>query len=97
MLEKVLDLFKELYQGIFYLHNKKKSLPDQSSESQAVAEIDNTNVEILIDMGFSNAQARQALSLYPTVDEAAEHLLATGAMAQADAHEETEPQQEVCF
>jgi hypothetical protein len=55
------------------------------------------NAVILTDMGFSLAEARHALSLFPTVDEAAEHLLANGAMAQADAQEEPEQQNEVCI
>lgn len=85
-----MELFKELYQGLFYLHNTKK-LANASSVSNVTAnDVDSANIEILIDMGFAREQAIHALSIYPSVDEAAEHLLMSGAPTQVIIHNEAE-------
>jgi len=96
LLDKVLEIFKELFRGIFYLHNKNKK-STTPAVVLATSEFDPASIEILTDMGFSSIQARQALSLFSSVDEAADHLLMSGAMPTHSFALNVEEQPEVCF
>lgn len=82
LLEKVLEIFKELYHGIFFLHNKRKTSTSPSTNTVTASDLDSRNISILMDMGFTHAQAVNALSIFSSVDEAADHLLFSGNAAQ---------------
>jgi hypothetical protein len=99
LLEKVLEIFKEIYHGIFVLHNKRKSSTSVGATSVPAIELDSAKISILMDMGFTHAQAVNALTLYSSVDEAAEHLLTNGNVGQdaVDAVMAEQQPVEVCF
>lgn len=85
--ERVISVYQELVRGMVQLHHMDEANKQEAELEVLIHEIDTDKVQMLVDMGFSQSDAVDALLQHATVPEAAEYLLSLAAQEQQAAQQ----------
>uniref|UniRef100_A0A915E7Q5 UBA domain-containing protein n=1 Tax=Ditylenchus dipsaci TaxID=166011 RepID=A0A915E7Q5_9BILA len=78
LLDKIIGAIQVLVRGVVYVHELEKKHNAEPELEVLIHELDTEKVQRLVEMGFSQSDAVDALLQHTSVPEAAEYLIAMG-------------------